>query len=107
MHRRARRDPRPATESPWSAFWRQRWENIKPAACALIEDGLQFLIFLAVLTAVYLGLAGLAVLGYDPRRIDRFETIHYYAYLVVFGAFMLDLVIRILLHTASRVFKKE
>jgi hypothetical protein len=61
-----------------------------------------FLIFLAVLTIVYLGLGGLAGLGYDPRRIQMFETIHYYAYLAVFAMFMVNLAIRVLLHTFRR-----
>jgi hypothetical protein len=81
------------------SFWRRRWENIEPAVGALVEDGILLLIFVVILTVVYLALGMLAGLGYDPRRIELFETIHFWAYLVVLGLFMLDLVIRILLHT--------
>ncbi len=84
------------------SFWRRRWENIEPAVSALVEDGLLLLIFVVVLTVVYLALGMLAGLGYDPRRIEMFETIHYWAYLAVFGLFMLDLVLRVLLHTISK-----
>lgn len=83
-------------------FWRQRWENIETVAGALVEDCMLFLIFIAVLTIVYLALGGLAGLGYDPKRIDLLETIHYWAYVAVFGLFMLDLVVRVLLHTFRR-----
>ena len=95
----ARRNVQATTES---SFWRQRWESIEPAACALIEDCMLCLIFLAALTIVFLGLSGLALLGYDPQRIDMFETIHYYAYLGVFSLFVVDLAIRVLLHTFKR-----
>jgi hypothetical protein len=84
------------------SFWRRRWENIEPAVGALIEDGVLLVLFVVVLTVVYLALGMLAALGYDPRRIEVFETVHYYAYLVVLGLFMLDLIIRILLHTARK-----
>jgi hypothetical protein len=84
------------------SFWSRRWENIEPAVGAFVEDGLLFLIFLVVLTVVYLGLGMLAGLGYDPRRIEMFETIHYWAYVVVFGLFMFDLVIRVLLHALRK-----
>lgn len=81
------------------SFWRQRWENIEPAVGALVEDGMLLLMFVAVLTMVYLALGMLAGLGYDPRRIEMFETIHYYAYVAVLGLFMFDLVFRVLLNT--------
>ena len=59
-----------ATRSPFREYWKRRWESIEPAANALIEDGMLLLIFLAVLTIAYLGLGGLAGLGYDPNRIE-------------------------------------
>lgn len=61
-----------------------------------------FAIFALGLTFVYAVLGLLILLGYSPKRIDVFETIHYYAYLAVFGLFMLDLVIRVLLHTLRK-----
>jgi len=81
------------------SFWAQRWENIEPAVGALVEDAILLMIFVAVLTVAYLALGMLAGLGYDPGRIAVFETIHYWAYVIVFGMFMLDLVIRVTLHT--------
>jgi hypothetical protein len=54
-----------------------------------------FLIFVAALTVAYLGLGILAGLGYDPARIELFETIHYYGYVIVFGLFMVDFVCRV------------
>jgi|HubBroStandDraft_6_1064221.scaffolds.fasta_scaffold01095_14 hypothetical protein len=72
---------------------------MEPAVGALIEDGLLLLLFVFVLTLVYIALGTLAALGYEPRRVETFETIHYWAYVVVLALFMLDLVFRVLLHT--------
>ena len=99
MANSARRIIQKSTED---SFWRRRWENIEPAAGALIEDGALLVIFVAVLTVVYLALGMLAGLGYAPERVERLETIHYWAYLAVFGLFMVDLVIRVLLHTLRK-----
>ncbi len=60
------------------------------------------ILFILVLTAVYLALGLLAGLGYDPQRIATFETVHYYAYLTVLGLFMVDLILRVLLHTVRK-----
>jgi hypothetical protein len=84
------------------SFWQKRWENIEPVVGALVEDALVMIFFIVVLTAVYLALGLLAQLGYAPQRIEMFETIHYYAYLAVFVLFMIDLVLRILLHTVRK-----
>jgi len=54
-----------------------------------------FIIFLAILTIVFLGLGGLAGLGYPAKWIETLETIHYWAYLVIFGEFMIDVVVRV------------
>lgn len=61
-----------------------------------------FAIFAFALTFVYVLFGIMAWLGYNPQRIDRLESIHYWAYLSVFGLFMLDLVIRVALHTFKR-----
>jgi hypothetical protein len=66
-------------------IWEQRWKNIEPAALAIIEDTMLFLIFLGALTIVYVGLTALTWVGYDDERINLLETIHYDAYLVVLG----------------------
>lgn len=52
--------------------------------------------------ALFILLGALAGLGYDPKRIETFETIHYWAYVVVFGLFMVDLIFRMLLHTFKK-----
>jgi len=61
-----------------------------------------FSIFAVCLTFVYLVFGILAWAGYSPQRLDRFETIHYWAYLAVFGVFMSNLVIRVILHTVKK-----
>lgn len=61
-----------------------------------------FSIFALGLTFVYLILGIMAWAGYNPQRIERLETIHYWAYLAVFGLFMFDLVLRVLLHAFRR-----
>jgi hypothetical protein len=61
-----------------------------------------FAIFALALTFVYVVFGIMAWMGYNPQRIDRLETIHYYAYLSVFGLFMIDLVIRVLLHIVGK-----
>jgi hypothetical protein len=88
----------PAERSFWS-FWRERWDNIAPAATALIEDAMLFAIFAVCLTFVYIVFGILAWAGYSPERIERFVTIHYWAYVTIFGLFMFDLVFRVVLHT--------
>lgn len=91
-----------SAQTPALGFWRQRWKNIEPVVGAFVEDGLLLLTFLTVLTLAYLALGWLAGLGYEPERIELLGTIHYYTYLVVFGFLMLDLLIRIALHTVNR-----
>jgi hypothetical protein len=91
--------PRKARYFVRVGYWRERWNSVKPAADALIEDAMLFAIFALVLTFVYLVFGIMAWAGYNPQRIDRLETIHYFAYLSVFGLFMLDLVLRVMLHT--------
>jgi hypothetical protein len=66
-----------------------------------------FLIFLFVLTVVYAGLAGLRLLGYDSQRIHTFETMHYWAYLVVLGLLLIDLIIRVTLYVTSHASRKK
>jgi hypothetical protein len=84
---------------PPDGFWKRVWKNIEPAVGALVEDAILLVIFILVLSLAYLVLGILAGLGYPASRIETLETIHYYAYLVVFSTFMVDLVMRILLHT--------
>jgi hypothetical protein len=76
-------------------FWKQVWEDIRPAARALAGDVAIFLIALGALAVVYLGLRGLGVLGYDPRRLEVFETIHYWAYFVVLAILLIDLILKV------------
>jgi hypothetical protein len=78
----ARRNIPPAIHT---RFWRQRWENIEYVVGALVEDFIVFLVLIAGLSVAYLLLGILAALGYDSKRIETFESIHYWAYLAVFG----------------------
>jgi len=94
-----RKSNQPGTQRP---FWRQRWENIEPVVGALVEDFIIFLILITGLSFAYLLLGLLAALGYDSKRIEMFESIHYWAYLTVFSFTMMGFVIRITLHTFRR-----
>jgi hypothetical protein len=96
-------DRRYLQDSAGSSFWKKRWDNIEPAASALIEDAMLFSIFVLALTLAYLAFGILAWAGYSPERIERFVTIHYWAYLSVFGFFMFDLVVRVMLHTFRKL----
>jgi hypothetical protein len=82
-------------------FPKDVWEDIRPAARALAGDVAIFLMVIAALAIAYLGLRTLRVIGYDSTRLDTLETIHYYAYLVVFTMLLLDLIVKI----GARVFK--
>jgi hypothetical protein len=89
---------RRTAQTPERSFWKERWKNIEPAAGALVEDAMLMFIFVVALELIYLALGSLAALGYDSQRVGMFETIHYYAFLAVFLVFMVDMVVRVLLH---------
>ena len=55
----------------------------------------------------YLSLGILAWAGYKPTRVDTFETMHYWAYVAVFGVLMLHLVLKILTHVISDTVGKK
>jgi hypothetical protein len=99
-----RNRPRPAADKPpgfwerFGGFWKQRWTNIEPVAAALIEDCMLFLLIIAILSITYYALGILAGLGYKQERVERIETIHYWAYLTVFTTMMADFVVRVTLH---------
>lgn len=85
-----------------SSYWRERWDNIKDPANALVEDAMLFAIFAACLVLVWAILGLLTFLGYEPERLYRFGQIHYWAYVTVFGLFMFDLVLRVALHVFGK-----
>jgi hypothetical protein len=76
-------------------FCRDVWEDIRPAARALLGDMAIFLIGLLVLAVVYLALHVLRVIGYDQARLEIFELMHYITYLVVFAMLLLDLILKV------------
>ena len=76
-------------------FSKDVWEDIRPAARALVGDVAIFVLVLAGLSLVYLGLRTLRVIGYDQTRLETFDLIHYYAYLVVLVMLLLDLIVKI------------
>jgi hypothetical protein len=79
------------------SFWKKVWSDTEPAVRAIVGDTFVFLVILASLALVYLCLGWLAGLGYDATRIERFDTMHYWAYLGVLGIFLLGFVIRMAL----------
>lgn len=81
-----------------ASFGRKVWSDIEPAARAIVGDTAVFLLILAALAFVFLCLGWLAGLGYDSMRIEKFEALHYWAYLVVLGEFLLSFIIRMGLH---------
>jgi hypothetical protein len=75
-------------------FWAKVWADIEPAVRAIIGDTAVCLCLLVALSLIYLLLGWLAGQGYDEVRIGRFETMHYWATVMVLGIFLLSFVIR-------------
>jgi hypothetical protein len=98
---------RSGQKTPESSFWKERWNNTKHVAGAIIEDVMLFSIFVVGISFAYLVLGILAWVGYSSQRIEMFETIHYYAYLAALGLLMLDFVITIGLHMVRKVVVPE
>jgi hypothetical protein len=76
-------------------FFRDVGADIRPAARALVGDVAIFVLVLAALAVASLGLRSLRVIGYNQTRLETFEELHYWAYLVVFLMLLLDLIIKI------------
>jgi hypothetical protein len=81
--------------SHFGRFCKDVWEDIRPAARALVGDVAIFVLVLAALAVAYLGLRSLRVIGYNQARLETFDLIHYCAYLVVLVMLLLDLIIKI------------
>ena len=79
-------------------FCKDVWEDIRPPVRAIVGDVAIFMVVLAGLAIVFVGLHTLRITGYDQRRLDIFETIHYWAYLVVLVMLLLDLIAKIGAH---------
>lgn len=73
------------------------WTDIEPAVRAIVGDTIVFLVILASLALVFVGLGWLAGLGYDATRIERFEAMHYWGSFSVLAVFLLSFVIRMAL----------
>ena len=67
---------------PEGSFWAQIWKNVETPLAALVQDTILLLAALAALSILYLALGLIAGLGYDSQRIEVFETVHYYGYLL-------------------------
>jgi hypothetical protein len=95
---RKKRSPRPK-EMPAvePSFWPSVWKEIRPAAIVLCGDAALFIIFLSTLAIAFLGLKGLALLGYAESRIQTMEQAHFAVYFAVFSLFLIDLFIKVLM----------
>jgi hypothetical protein len=71
------------------------WEENRDAVKALLADTFLALIAFAGLFVLFLELRGMERAGYSPERIETFETIHYWSYLIVLGLFMADLIAKL------------
>jgi hypothetical protein len=61
-----------------------------------------FLVLLVGLTIAYVGLEGIAALGYPEDRVERLETLHYWAYLAIFLVFLVNLVFKVVIYSWRR-----
>jgi hypothetical protein len=86
---------------PEPGFWVIIWKGVKvPAAFMLIET-IKFVILLSLLIVVYWFLKGLGAAGYAEDRLQRFETIHYYASLLLSCVFVFDLFLKFIFSSTS------
>jgi hypothetical protein len=83
------------------SFWSTRWRNVEPLAGAIVEDIFLFAITVCGLGLAYLFLGILAGLGYRQDRIATLEALHYWAYLAVLFIFLLDMVVKVSMHTIT------
>lgn len=88
---------------PKPTFKQKLWSTLEPLVLILLRDIVLFLIVLAALVVVYAGVAGMKALGMRPERVEVLETMHWYAYLSVSFTFLLDMVVRIVLHSLGIV----
>lgn len=79
-------------------FRKDVWEDIRPPVRSIVGDVAIFMVVLAGLAIAFLGLHTLRIIGYDQTRLNTFETIHYYSYLVVLVMLLLDLILKIGTH---------
>ena len=84
--------PRPA-KTP--SFWARTWAEIEPGVRAVAGDTTLGVVLLGALTIAYLVLEGIKALGYPEDRVARLESLHYWAYLVVFVVFLLNLLYKV------------
>ncbi len=71
------------------------WETKRELVKILLGDSFIFLTALFVLFVMYLGFRGLEKAGYAHERLAVFETLHYWAYLIVLVMFLADLVVKL------------
>ncbi len=71
------------------------WEDNREAVKALLSDTFLTLVALAGLFLLFLALRGMERAGISHERIQTFETIHYWGYLIVLALFMSDLIMKL------------
>ena len=68
------------------------WDENREAFKAILADTFLALTAFAGLFVIFLFLHRMEHAGYSHERIEVFETIHYWGYLIVLGLFMSDLI---------------
>ncbi len=74
----------------------------RPAFKAIVTDVVLFSFALLALVFCFLLLQCMGRIGYPETRIMTLESLHYWAYLVVFSLFMLDLIFKLCLSLFRR-----
>jgi len=80
---------------PRRNFLIEIWEENREAVKALLADTFLALIAFAGLFVLFLELRGMERAGYPTERIQVFETVHYWGYLIVLVLFMADLIMKL------------
>ena len=88
---------------PKPTFRQKLWPPIEPVVLILLQDTILFLIVLAALFIVLAGIAGLKAFGMPQERLQILETVHFWAYTTVEVLFLMDMVLKIILE----IFRKR
>ena len=90
--KKARVPIQPAAEAP---FLTKLWLEVEPSTLVILGEYARFFILLAGAALMHVCVRGLAAIGVAPERITVFETLDYWATLVLIGMFMLSLIYRV------------
>ena len=76
-------------------FLLEIWEEKRELFKLLVGDALLALTVLFILLVLFLGSRILEKSGYASERIGMFETLHYWAYLIVLVMLLVDLIMKL------------